>query len=129
MSRNLQLGAIVATLVLVFGVWLVTKNAASLQQEIYVKLEKKFSFTSSMVSAQIENQRKEFLKIDPIDNGLIFEAGFRNGDIIISHTKPAFYALLYKKKGKTETIEIFRGNLDSSFNRNSLKKITFEIPN
>ena len=128
MSRTLQWGTIGITLILIFGVWLITKNAASLQQEIYAKLENRFAFASSMVSIQVENQQKEFLEIDPADKGPMFEAGFRKGDIIVSHTKPAFYALLYGKKGKTEVIKILRGNLDSHFNKSNLKEIAFSIP-
>ena len=128
MSRTLQWGTIGIALVLIFGVWLITRNAASLQQEIYAKLEDKFGFESSMVSIQIEDQIKEFLEIDPVRSGLMFEAGFRKGDIVISHTKPAFYALLYKEKGKTEEIEILRGNIESHLNKSNLQKLIFSVP-
>lgn len=129
MSRTLQWGMIVSTLVLIIGVWLVSKNAASLQQEIHAKLENKFGFTSEVVSIETDGEEVGFLSISPRENGLMFAAGFRDGDIVLSHTKFKFYSLLYRENGSTVPIEIIRGK-DASSNEEKLHlKIFFEIPN
>ena len=128
-SRFLQWSIIGSILVLVFGVWLVSKNAAVLQQELNTKLESKFGFTSGIVSTQSGEQAMQAFSVSPEKDGILYEAGFREGDIVLSHTKYKFYRLLYEKKGNTEPIDILRGDGVASTDKNRLKTILLKIPN
>jgi len=129
MSRTLLWGVIGSTLVLVFGVWLISRNAAILHEEINAKLENKFGFTSVLVSIQMDAREINFLSVAPKKDGLLFQAGFRDGDIIVSHSKVKFYKLLYEKNGSMEPIEIIRGKDVSSIGEGLHKTISFHIPN
>jgi len=129
MSRTLQWGVIGSILVLVFGVWLISRNATILHEEINAKLENKFGFTAVLVSIETDEREIDFLSIAPNKDGLMFQAGFRDGDIIVSHSKVKFYKLLYEKNGSMEPIEIIRGKDASSTGENLHKTIFFQIPN
>ena len=110
LSRFLQWSIIGSLLVLVFGVWLVSKNATVLQGELNTKLEGKFNFTSEIIKMQSGEQTIEAFTIYPEKDGILYDAGFREGDVILSHTKYKFYRLLYEKKGNTEPIDILGSN-------------------
>lgn len=101
-------------LIIVFGIYLVSKEAAVLQQQIYAKFEDKLDFTTSPVKTQIGNQSIESFSVAPEAGSPLYEAGFRDGDIILSHTKQKFFRLLYEKENRTEPIEIVRENVGSS---------------
>ena len=100
-----------------------------LQQELNTKLESKFGFTSGMVNTQSGEQAIQAFSVSPEKDGILYEAGFREGDIVISHTKYKFYRLLYEKKGNTEPIDILRGDGVASTDKNRLKTILLKIPN
>jgi len=116
-------------LVLVFGVWLVSKNATLLQGELNTKLESKFNFTSAIINIQSGEQTIEAFSIYPGKDGILYEAGFRDGDVILSHTKYKFYRLLYEKKGSIEPIDILSVDELASADKNSPTTIFLEIPN
>jgi hypothetical protein len=129
LSRFLQWSIIGSILVLIFGVWLVSKNATALQGELNSKLESKFNFTSEIVNRQSGEQTIEAFTIYPAKDGILYVAGFREGDVILSHTKYKFYRLLYEKKGMTEPIEIFDGDEIAAADKNRPTTIFLKIPN
>jgi hypothetical protein len=129
LSRFLQWSIIGSILILVFGVWLVSKNATVLQGELYTKLESKFSFTSAIINMQSGEQTIEAFSIYPGKDGILYDAGFREGDVILSHTKYKFYRLLYKKKGSTEPIDILSRDGIASADKNRPTTIFLNIPN
>ena len=127
-GRTFQWSLFGIALILVFGIYLVSREAAVLQQEIYAKLEKKFGFTTSSVTTQIGNRSIESFTVAPEAGSLLYDAGFRDGDIILSHSKQKFFRLLYKKNGRTETIEIGRQYIGSSHQGIQVITIYFQIP-
>lgn len=127
-GRALQWGLFGIALIIVFGIFLVSREAAVLQQEIYAKFEDKFGFTTRSVKTQMGNQLIDSFSVAPEAGSLLYDAGFRDGDIILSHTKQQFFRLLYKKKGRTETIEIVREIVGSSNQDIQVKTIYFQIP-
>jgi len=129
LSRFLQWSIIGSILVLVFGVWLVSKNATVLQGELNTKLESRFGFTSAIVNTQSGEQTIEAFAIYPEKDGILYVAGFREGDVILSHTKYKFYRLLYDKRGDTEPIDILRGDGIASADKNRPTTIFLSIPN
>ena len=128
LSRFLQWSIIGSILVLVLGVWLVSKNATVLQGELNTKLESKFSFTSAVINIQSGEQTIEAISIYPEKDGILYQAGFREGDVILSHTKYKFYRLLYDKKGSTEPIDILRSDGIASSDKNRPTTIFLNIP-
>ena len=128
-GRTFQWGLFGIALIIFLGIYLVSREAAELQQEIYAKLEDKFDFTTRPVKTQIDNQSIESFSVVPEAGSLLYDAGFRDGDIILSHTKQNFFRLLYEKKGRTEAIEIARENIGSSSQDIQIKTIFFRIPN
>ena len=129
LSRFLQWSIIGSLLVLVFGVWLVSKNATVLQGELNTKLESKFNFTSAIIKMQSGEQIIEAFTIYPAKDGILYDAGFREGDVILSHTKYKFYRLLYEKKGSTEAIDILSRDGIASADKNRPTAIFLNIPN
>ena len=129
LSRFLQWSIIGSLLVLVFGVWLVSKNATVLQGELNTKLESKFNFTSAIINMQSGEQTIEAFTIYPEKDGILYVAGFREGDVILSHTKYKFYRLLYEKKGSTEAIDILSRDGIASADKNRPTAIFLNIPN
>ena len=129
LSRFLQWSIIGSILVLVFGVWLVSKNATVLQGELNTKLESRFGFTSAIVNTQSGEQTIETFAIYPEKDGILYVAGFREGDVILSHTKYKFYRLLYEKKGSTEAIDILSRDGIASADKNRPTAIFLNIPN
>ena len=129
LSRFLQWSIIGSILVLVFGVWLVSKNATVLQGELNTKLESKFNFTSAIINMQSGEQTIEAFTIYPEKDGILYDAGFREGDVILSHTKYKFYRLLYEKKGSTEAIDILSRDGIASADKNRPTAIFLNIPN
>ena len=129
LSRFLQWSIIVSILILVFGVWLVSKNATVLQGELNTKLESKFNFTSAIINMQSGEQTIEVFTIYPEKDGILYDAGFREGDVILSHTKYKFYRLLYEKKGSTEPIDILSGDGIVVADKNRPSTIFLNIPN
>lgn len=127
-GRTFQWGLFGIALIMVFGIYLVSKEAAVLQQEIYAKLEDKFGFTTSSAAAQIGDQLIESFSVAPEAGSLLYNAGFREGDIILSHTKQKFFRLLYEKKARPETIEIVREIVGSADQDIQVKTIYFQLP-
>ena len=116
-------------LILVFGIYLVSREAAVLQQEVFARLENRFGFTTNAVKLQFGNRSIESFSVAPEKSSLLYEAGFREGDIVISHTKQKFFRLLYEKKGSTEKIEIVRESAGFLNKEHEPETIYLRIPN
>ncbi len=112
-------GGIVALLV---GAMFTSQEAAKLQGEIYTKLENRYGFSSEIITTNTGENSSQVVKIDPIKNGKLYEAGFRDGDQLLTYSKHKFYTLLHEKKGGSISIDVVEI-------RGTKKTITLNLPN
>jgi hypothetical protein len=117
-----------AIIVLIFAVWIISRQAVELQGELYSRLENKFGFHSEVIDVASGDDRIDVLAVYPDMTGLLHQAGFRDGDIVLSHSQVEFYGLLYKKKGSVQTIEIVSDSGLESIDEGVRKTILFKIP-
>ena len=117
-----------AVTALIFAVWIMSRQAVELQSELYSRLESKYGFHSEIIEMEPGDARMDVLAIYPDKAGVLYRAGFRDGDIVLSHSKFEFYGLLYQKNGSTQPIEIVSDADRESMDRGVRKTILFEIP-
>jgi hypothetical protein len=113
---------------LLFAVWIISRQAVELQSELYSRLESRYGFHSEIIEMEPGDARMDVLAIYPDTAGVLYQAGFREGDIVLSHSKFEFYGLLYQKNGSTQAIEIVSDADRESMDRGVRKTILFEIP-
>ncbi len=105
-ARLIGWSVFAAILALLLGLTLVTRNAATLQVELYSKLESKFGFTTKIVTTNLDNNQTKAVAIHPAADGLLYQAGFREGDVLTSYSRLKFYGLLQEKKGSSVFVEV-----------------------
>ena len=115
-------------IVLIFAVWIISNEAVELQRELYSRLETRFGFHSEIIEREPGDASFDLLVLYPDNPGALYQAGFRNGDIVTSHSKYEFYGLLYQKKGSTQLIEIVSDTVVRSLDEGVRKTIFLEIP-
>ena len=113
---------------LIFAVWIISKQAVEIQGELYSRLETKFGFHSEVIEREPGDASLDLLVLYPDNPGVLYQAGFRDGDIVTSHSKFEFYGLLYQKKGSTQSIEIVSDADVRSIDEGVRKTLFLEIP-
>ena len=88
------------------GAMFTSQEAAKLQMEIYTMLENRYGFSSEISAADIGENGSRVVKIYPIKNGKFYEAGFRDGDQLLTYSKYNFYTLLHEKKVGSVSIDV-----------------------
>ena len=104
------------------GITVTVREATNVQAELYTKLESSFGFTSEIVTMDNGENGSKVVVIHPRENGKFYEAGFRDGDQLLSYSKYKFYSLLHEKKGDSIPIDVVDIN-------GTAKSIILNIPN
>lgn len=119
--RFLRWGIFGGVVALLAGVMITSQEAAKLQGEIYTRLENRYGFSSEIITNTDKNSSK-VVKIHPLKNGIFYEAGFRDGDQLLTYSKYKFYSLLQEKKGSSISIVVIDKN-------GTTKTIVVDLPN
>ena len=111
-------------LVIIFAILFFSRNATEGQRDFFTSIERKFNFTSEIIKTSQEGKTIQTLAIFPKEAGLLFDKGFRGGDIVLSHSKIQFYTLLNGKRAGA--VEVFNEVIASPDDKKALRTIIFK---
>ena len=111
-------------LVIIFAVLFFSRNATEGHRDFFTSIESKFNFTSEIIKTSQEGKTIQTLAIFPKEAGLLFDKGFRGGDIILSHTKIQFYTLLNGKRAGA--VEVFNEAITPPDDNKTSRTIIFK---
>lgn len=115
----LGLGAVIA-----WGVY-----QAHLYQDVYgPALEAELGFTTDTPSFQVGERKIEVSVIHPVQGGYMDKIGFRDGDVITSHTLTEFYKLLYWMQGESVSVDVVDGGNGAPLEERKVRTRRFLIP-
>lgn len=92
------------------------------------QIEAAYGFTASTPQVRVHDKRRQVFAIHPDEKGLLYAAGFRDHDIILSHQMTAFYKALYHQADKTLSFKIIDGGDGLPLNQRELRTITLTPP-
>ena len=130
----MSMGRIITySIVLVIAFFLISIRWIASQAELYqrelgTQLREEFRFSHGSPYIQSGRERIEVFTIYPEPNGFMHDAGFNNGDIIISESITGFYKLLYKSKGKKVSVDVVGGGDGPPLVDRDIKTLTFRVP-
>ena len=104
--------------------WWISDQARLYQIDRGTEIEAKYGFTISTPQVRVHDIRRQVLAVHPEDDGLLYQAGFRDGDILLSHHITAFYKALYHHSDKTLSFNVIEGGDGLPLNERELRTIT-----
>ncbi|MBL1433843.1 MAG: hypothetical protein COB94_010475 [Gammaproteobacteria bacterium] len=104
--------------------WWIGDQTRLYQTELAPQIEAIYGFKVSTPQVRVHNKRRQVLAVHPDKNGLLYTAGFRDDDIILSHQMTAFYKALHHQDDKALTFNIIDGGDGLPLNQRELRKIT-----
>ncbi len=128
LGRSIGIFILAAIVLLLILIWWITSQAQLYQSNYGPGLRSEFQFSNGSPYINAGGERKEVFTIYPKPGGLLHNAGFRDGDIIVSESITGFYKLLYHSRGKQVTVEVVDGGDGQPLEERELRLITFEIP-
>ncbi|MBL4852271.1 MAG: hypothetical protein JKY90_08350 [Gammaproteobacteria bacterium] len=105
-------------------VWWINNQAQLYQIERAPQVEATYGFTVSTPQIRVDDRRRQVITIQPNKNGLLYVAGFRENDILLSHQMTAFYKALYHQNSDTLHFNVLDGGDGLPLNQRELRTIT-----
>lgn len=100
-----------------------------LYQGVYgPEIEKELGFTIDFPRFRAGDENVEVIAIHPVPNGYMDKIGFRDGDVILSHTVTEFYKTLYTKRGETTSVDVVDGGDGLALSARKVRARKFLIP-
>lgn len=128
LGRSIGIILLAGIVLLLILIWWITSQAQLYQSEYGPGLRREFHFNHGSPYIVVEGERKEVFTIYPKLGGLLYEAGFRDGDIIVSESITGFYKLLYHSRGRQASVDVVDGGDGPPLEERELRVITFNIP-
>lgn len=107
------IGICIAALVPIVGIGAIIGWGAYQSHLYQVKyapeLETELGFTTESTLIQAGEEKTKALTIHTVHDGYMDKIGFRDGDIITSHSSTTFYKMLYTQREETVTVNVVDG--------------------
>ncbi|PCH60490.1 MAG: hypothetical protein COC05_04430 [Gammaproteobacteria bacterium] len=108
--------------------WWIGEQTRIYQIEKAPEIEARYGFKISMPQIRVHDRRRQVLAIHPDENGLLYAAGFRDDDIILSHQITALYKALYHQDDKTLAFKVIDGGDGPPLNQRELRILSVNPP-
>jgi len=108
--------------------WWVGEQTRIYQIEKAPEIEASYGFKISTPQIRVHDKRRQVLAIHPDKNGLLYAAGFRDDDIILSHQITALYKALYNQGDKTLVFKVIDGRDGPPLNQRELRILSLNPP-
>lgn len=98
-------------------------------QSVYgLELETELGFTTDSPSVQAGDTKVEVSTIHPVSGGYMGKIGFKDGDIITSHSLTQFYKMLHTKRGELVSVDLVDGGNGRPIEERKARTLRFHIP-
>ncbi|MBL1294028.1 MAG: hypothetical protein COB61_009165 [Thiotrichales bacterium] len=104
--------------------WWIGQQTELYQVELAPEIEATYGFKISTPQVRVHDRRRQVLAIHPEKNGLLYQAGFRDNDILLSHQITALYQALYNQQNQTLSFNVIDGGDGPPLNERELRTIT-----
>lgn len=128
LGRSIGIFSLAGIVLLLIVIWWITSQAELYQSKYGPELRREFQFNHGSPYIDVEGERKEVFTIYPKSGSLLYKAGFRDGDIIVSESITGFYKLLYHSRGKQVSVDVVDGGDGQPVEERELRVITINIP-
>lgn len=91
-------------------------------------LEAELGFKIETLSVKAGDSRIDVAVIHPVVDGYMSKMGFRDGDIITSHTLTEFYKMLYTRRGETVSTDVAEGGDGRPVEERKQRTLRYHIP-
>lgn len=92
------------------------------------EIESDLGFTTNFISVQAGAEKVDVLTIHPVHDGYMDKIGFRDGDIITSHTATLFYKMLYTQRERTVSVNVVDGGSGLPLKDRKVRTLQFLDP-
>lgn len=121
--RYLLLSFAIVVGVFITWAWWIGDQTRLYQTELAPEIEATYGFKVSTPQIRVHDKRRQVLAIHPDENGLLYDAGFRDNDILLSHQMTAFYKVLYHQGESELSFSVIDGGDGAPLNQRELRKI------
>jgi hypothetical protein len=112
----------------VFGIYTI-RQANYYQGEIGGELNQILGFSHSSPYLEIEGDNIEVFTLQTTPDGIMSEAGVKDGDIVIGYSITDFYRSLHESRGSVFSFDVIDGGHGSALNTRVVSRISVPIPN
>ena len=106
----------------------VVRDTYHYQVQVGGPLRQELGFSHSSPYVKCGGLTREVFTLHPATNGLLYQAGVRDGDIVLNFSITDFYRQLEQARGGTTVLQVVEGGDGPTLNERATRIITIAVP-